>query len=60
MRSITVSGQTLFSVALEYLGDATLWSVIAELNGLTDPWLSGVQTLQIPDSAVTVGGGLGN
>ena len=52
MRYVTVSGSTLFAVALEYLGDATQWSIIAGLNGIRDPWLCGIQTLVLPDSTI--------
>jgi nucleoid-associated protein YgaU len=45
---ITVSGRTLFGVALVYYGDPLQWTVIAQANALTDPWLSGVVTLEIP------------
>jgi len=48
MRTITVAGGTLFRIAAEQLGDATQWQRIAELNGLTDPVLTGVMTLRIP------------
>lgn len=58
MRSVTVTGGTLFSIALDYLGDATQWILIAELNGVRDPWLSGLQTLQLPDTRNFTGGGV--
>lgn len=47
-RSITVAGGNLFQIASVYLGNATQWSRIAALNGLTDPMLTGVQTLSLP------------
>lgn len=43
-----VSGTTLYQVALDWYGDATLWDVIAAANGLTDPIITGIQTLTIP------------
>ena len=48
MRTITVAGGNLFRIAAEELGDATQWSRIARLNGLSDPMLSGVVTLRLP------------
>lgn len=60
MTSIQVVGGDLFHLAAQYLGDATQWLRIAQLNGLTDPQLSGVQTLLIPDPDPTAGGGIAN
>jgi nucleoid-associated protein YgaU len=48
MKSVTVSGGTLFRVALDQYGDATQWWRIAAANGLSDPVLTGVVTLSIP------------
>jgi hypothetical protein len=45
---IQVSGTTLFQVALEYAGDPLQWVAIAELNGLTDPWINELTELKIP------------
>ena len=39
LRTITVKGGDLFDLALTYLGDATQWERIADLNGLDDPIL---------------------
>ena len=49
MRTILVAGTDLFTVAAQELGDATQWFRIAALNGLTDPMLFGLATLQIPN-----------
>jgi nucleoid-associated protein YgaU len=59
MRLITVASGTLFQVAAQYLGDATQWVRIAALNGIADPWLSGLVTLQLPDIDPSAGGGIG-
>ena len=59
MQVVVVTGGTLFAVALEYLGDATQWVRIASLNAINDPWLSGLQTLKLPDVDPTAGGGIG-
>ena len=48
MQTITVCGGTLFDIACRTLGDASLWSDIAALNGIDDPWLNGIVTLVIP------------
>jgi nucleoid-associated protein YgaU len=45
---IYVSGTTLFQVAEQYLGDALYWTVLAEVNGLTDPWIRGIQQIYLP------------
>jgi L-ascorbate metabolism protein UlaG (beta-lactamase superfamily) len=58
MMTMTIAGGNLFSIAAEQLGDATQWIRIAQLNELTDPMLSGVNTLQIPDVDPNAGGGV--
>ncbi len=58
MRTITVVGGNLFRIAAEQLGDATQWIRIAQLNRLSDPMLSGVNSLLIPDPDPTAGGGI--
>lgn len=57
-RQINVSGTTLYMVAAQYLNDATQWYRIAELNGLTDPWIFGVVTLNLPTPSQTSNGGI--
>jgi hypothetical protein len=46
--TITVSGANLFALAAQQLGDATQWIRIAQLNGLSDPFVAGVVTLRLP------------
>ncbi|MCE9565852.1 MAG: hypothetical protein K8U57_27825 [Planctomycetes bacterium] len=58
MRTITVAGGDLFTLALQYLGDATQWNRIAQANGLIDPTLTGIVTLQIPSVDPAAGGGV--
>ena len=58
MKEITVAGGNLYQIALAQLGDATQWSRIAKLNGLIDPALTGIVTLQIPDTDPNAGGGV--
>ena len=50
MKNITISRTTLFHIALEYLGDATLWQVIADVNAITDPYIHKMTILTIPNS----------
>ena len=56
-RQIWVSGTNLFIVAAQYLNDATGWYRIAQLNGLTDPWIGTAMLIKIP--SVQTGGGNG-
>lgn len=58
MRKVTVAGGNLYQIALQYLGDSTQWNRIAQLNGLIDPMLSGIITLQIPNTDASTGGGI--
>lgn len=59
LRTVTVAGANLFALAAQYLGDATQWNRIAQLNGLTDPVVAGVMTLKIPPVGAGNGGVLG-
>jgi nucleoid-associated protein YgaU len=59
MQVIVVSGGNLFQIAAQYLGDATQWIRIAQLNGVSDPWLNGLQSLTLPDVDASAGGGVG-
>lgn len=58
MRIIIVAGDNLFRLAASELGDATQWIRIAQLNNLSDPILTGVKTLLIPDRDRNAGGGI--
>ena len=58
MQTITVAGGNLFRIAASTLNDATQWIRIAQLNGLSDPWLTGPVTLRIPDRDPAAGGGV--
>jgi nucleoid-associated protein YgaU len=55
---ITVAGGNLFQIAAQYLNDATQWIRIAQANGLSDPVISGLQTLVIPPQDASAGGGI--
>lgn len=57
VKTITVAGGNLFQIAAQYLGDSTQWNRIAALNGLTDPFLAGPVTLEIPAVDASAGNG---
>ena len=57
IQTVTVAGGNLFQLAAQYLGDATQWNRIAQLNGLTDPFLSGPITLELPPVNSSAGNG---
>ena len=58
MQTIQVAGGNLYRVAAQYLGDATQWIRIAQLNSLSDPMLSGVVALRLPEVDAQAGGGV--
>ena len=58
MQTIQVAGGNLYRIAMVYLGDATQWVRIAQLNGIVDPMLNGTVTLAIPDVNPRAGGGV--
>jgi hypothetical protein len=58
MQTLTVTSCTLFSLACDYLGDATQWNRIASLNGINDPWISGIVTISMPPVDLSAGGGI--
>jgi nucleoid-associated protein YgaU len=58
MRTVTTAGGTLFQIAASELDDATQWIRIAQLNNLSDPMLSGVVKLSIPNKDPQAGGGI--
>lgn len=58
MRSVTVAGGNLFQTAAQYLGDATLWIYLAELNQIKDPFIQAVTVLTLPAASNLEGGGV--
>jgi len=60
MQTITVAGGNLFQIAAAQLADATQWIRIAQLNGIVDPMLNGLVTLNLPDPNPAAGGGIAN
>ncbi len=55
VQTITVVSGNLFQIAAAYLGDATQWIRIAEMNRLSDPFLTGVTSLVIPPTIPPAG-----
>ncbi len=50
VQTITQSGGSLYQVASDQYGDPSLWTSIAAANDLTDPQLTGINTLTIPSN----------
>lgn len=57
MQTVTVTNGNLFQLAAKYLGDATQWIRIAQVNGYTDPQLVGTVTVTLPTVDLTATGG---
>jgi len=57
VNQVTVSGGNLFSLAAQFLGDATQWNRIARYNGIWDPMIVGTVTLWIPPVDANAGNG---
>lgn len=47
-KTITVGGGDLYTIAAQHYGDASRWTEIAAANKLTDPVLTGINTIIIP------------
>jgi hypothetical protein len=58
--SINTGSTTLFAVAASEYGDAMQWTKLAQANGLTDPQLTGINTLSIPAANGATSGGVLN
>lgn len=54
--SITQAGGNLYDMAAKAYGDATAWTTLAKANNLSDPQLSGVNTVSIPVTPDGAGG----
>ena len=55
---VTVFSGNLFEIAARYLGDATQWVRIAQLNNLSDPEIQGMTRLILPLIDPKAGGGI--
>jgi nucleoid-associated protein YgaU len=53
---VMTAGGNLFQIAQEQYGDPTDWPAIAAANGLTDPFIQGLNTLTIPPQPGNSGG----
>ncbi len=58
MKTITVVGGNLFTLAATQLGDATQWVRIAQLNQINDPNIIGTLSLLIPNVDPNLTGGV--
>lgn len=47
-KKVRASGTTLYHIAMLETGDPLQWVAIAQLNGLTDPWITAEQEILIP------------
>lgn len=56
VNTVTTAAGNLFGLAGRLYGDATRWTGLAEANGLTDPQLEGVNTLNVPANTQDSGG----
>ncbi len=56
VQTITQSGGNLYNVAADQYGDPSLWTSIASANDITDPKLTGINTLTIPSNPMPVVG----
>jgi hypothetical protein len=54
--TITSAGGNLFGMAAQAYKDATAWTTLARANKLTDPQLTGVNTIMVPASHDNSGG----
>jgi LysM repeat protein len=51
-----VSGDTLYAIAVRFMGDGNMWPAIAQVNGITDPTTLQIgQVLQVPASSEASG-----
>jgi hypothetical protein len=54
--SLVTAGGNLFALASKAYGDVSAWPTIARANKLSDPVLSGVQTVSVPSKPDSSGG----
>lgn len=55
-RQVSVAGGNLYQMAADAYNDAASWTAIAKANGLKDPVIQGVQTINIPPQPDESGG----
>lgn len=56
VNTISMAGGNLFAVASQEYGDPMAWTTLARANSLTDPQLSGINTLVVPAAPSSSGG----
>jgi hypothetical protein len=59
MYIIAVQGTNLFALAAAELGDAMQWINIARTNGLSDPFITELSQITIPDYSAIFEDGIG-
>lgn len=61
LNTVTVAaGSSLFTVAAQYLGDATKWGQISDINPALngDPLITAITVVNLPTATVASNGGL--
>lgn len=53
VKNVTLSGGNLYQVAADNYGDARYWESLATVNNLTDPQLTGINTIVVPTTPST-------
>lgn len=48
IQELVVAGSNLYQIAADKMGDAMKWTQIASANGITDPQLSGINSIYLP------------
>ena len=59
MYTISVQGTNLFALAAAELGDAMQWINLARTNNLSDPFITELTEIMIPDYSAIFGDGIG-
>lgn len=54
--TVSTAGGNLYQLGQDTYGDATDWAAIAAANGLTDPFIQGIETLTMPPQPGNTGG----
>ena len=58
VQTITINSGSLFALAAKYYNDATMWWLIASVNGLSDPQITTPMVLKIPEADRSYHGGI--
>jgi len=56
MATVYLSSTTLFELASLTTGDAQNWVVLANLNSIRDPWITGPISVTLPDGTIIPAG----